>query len=75
MSDVDAVTAVGPAGDDAMQKSDFAPLFGYINVIVDDVWQEVGQTGQFVIMGGEERARFEAWVVVSICLTVLKQKS
>ena len=54
---LDAVAFVGAAFLDAPQEDDFVGRFLHRDVDVFHAGQQVGQLGELVIMGGEERAR------------------
>ena len=66
LRDVDAVAAVGPAGDDLAQEDDFAALLGDGYIHAAHAGQQVRDLHQFVIVRGEERARTAAFVVVQV---------
>src|SRR5262245_52380964 len=55
--DLDAVAAVGAAGDDLAQKHDLLFPFPRDHVKVRDARQRVGEIGQLVIVRGEDRFR------------------
>src|ERR1700730_14621164 len=53
----DAIAFVGAAGFDAAEEDDFVGSFFDADVDVFDGWQEFGEFGEFVIVGGEKGAR------------------
>ena len=55
--DFDAVTFVGAARLNAAEKNDFAGRFFHRNVNILHAGEKVGEFGELVIVGGEERAR------------------
>ncbi len=63
-----AVGAIRLARDDAAQKDHIftAAAVVYSHIVIDDMRQPLGQVGQLVIVGGEERLSAQPGMVVDI---------
>ena len=63
---MDAVAAVGTAGEDAVEENYVAAFLGDRDAVVADAGEGGGELGEFVVMGGEQGFAAEAGVVVQV---------
>src|SRR6184192_1676578 len=64
--DMDAVAAVSAARHDLVQEDDTLAFFADFHPEVAQPWQPLGQRGQLVVMGGEQRQRAQLWSIVQV---------
>src|SRR6266566_2627666 len=66
LREMNAVAAVGAPRHDLVQEDDALAFLAHLHPEVAQPWQSLGQRGQLVVMGGEQRQRAQLWSIVEV---------